>query len=82
MSLKWDLQGNHYLILCEKSIAVFSITDDKPINISNFEEKVVDFDYISKTVIQTVVQEEGESESESEINNHPQEEIDDVSHHI
>lgn len=73
--IKWDLNGNHYLILCEKSIAIFSIADDKPLNIITFEEKVVDFDFISKEVVSGIVEEGDESESEK---SHDKE-IDDVS---
>ena len=74
IGLKWDLQGLHYLILCERSIAVFSITQDKPINIIKFDEKVVDFAFIPKNVVQFVNQNEGKSEV-----NHPHhEEADDV----
>ncbi|CAI2367070.1 unnamed protein product [Moneuplotes crassus] len=78
ISIKWDLSGKHYLILCEKSIAVFSITEDKPINIISFEEKVNDFDFISKSIIQTVNEDDGEGESDSEVQKEKQEELDDV----
>ena len=81
IGVKWDLAGKHYIILCEKSIAVFSITEDKPINIINFDEKVIDFDFITKNVIQAVNDEEGDSDSGSEAPKVPQEEIEDVSPH-
>lgn len=78
VSIKWDKQGAHYLILCQKSIAVFSITQDKPISIINFEDRVNDFDFIDKSIIQTVNEDDGEGESEQS-ENQPQEENDDVS---
>lgn len=78
IGLKWDPNGRHYVILCEKSVAVFSITEDKPLNIINFEQKVVDFDFIPKSVIQAVNDDEAEAESESEANKQSQEEQDDV----
>ena len=49
LAIKWDHTGMNYLILCKKSIAVYSILQDKPISIINFDEKLRDFGWISKS---------------------------------
>ena len=48
ISIKWNPKGTHYLILCEKSIAVYSVMQDKPVSIINFEQKLSDFNWIGK----------------------------------
>ena len=76
--IKWDLKGEHYLILCDTSLAIFSISDDKPLNIITFEDKVVDFDFITKEIVRSV----GETGDESESEQSQDKEGDDVSYSL
>ena len=77
MSIKWDSQGENYLILCEKSIAVFSIGQDEAINVVSFDVKVVDFAFIGKQVVSEVM-DEGASESEQQSKQSKEREAEDV----
>ena len=61
--IKWDKSGNYYLILISNSVAVFSISEDKAISTINFEEKVTDFAFIDKVIVNSVTKIEAEGES-------------------
>lgn len=40
ISMKWDDDGIHYMILFSKSLVVYSINQNKPVSIIEFEEKL------------------------------------------
>lgn len=55
-------------MLLSRSVAVFSITDDKPVCVIAFDGKVVDFDFIDRRTVElvTVDSDDGSSVSNAE----------------